>query len=236
MCPVCREAGKTRFSVALSVIATSRLPKPCLKTGNRSQTVVRRACGNSLYTKDPWPFLSTPSHSLTPLPWPQILSLESGLKNKTSWPSPARPSLTKPSTIDTALWDLFEPAMKNRWESEEKNERSRRAGGGKKGSLVKYFRRKITQRGCLIISICLVWFCWGGHVVSVTAPRFIFHIIWSWMESKKKRVGLGWGGGQFGVSLGGLWWGGWTLWAKCSKGLWDPEGFMSLIGSLSSKS
>lgn len=57
----------------------------------------------------PPPALSYHSHG------PQTFSPESRLENKTFWPGPARPGLTTPSTIDTALWDLFERAMKNRW-------------------------------------------------------------------------------------------------------------------------
>lgn len=89
-------------------------------------------------------------------------------------------------------------------DSEERTQKRRRERKRKKGSLVKYLRRKITQGGCLIISICLVWFCWGGHVVSLAAPWFIFHIIWSWMESKKEEGGFQGSVGRVGC-LGSQW-------------------------------
>lgn len=109
-------------------------------------------------------------------PGPQTLSPVSGPENKVARRGPARLGPAQPSTIDPAFGDLFERAMKNRW-TLRKGLRRGGDGGRKKGSLVKYLRRKITQGRCLIISICLVWFCWGGHVVSLAAPWFIFHII-----------------------------------------------------------
>lgn len=119
---------------------------------------------------------------------------------KIKWPDPAQPDSARPNpthhnSLHTLrfVWASNEKQM----DSEERTENRRREGGRKKGSLVKYLQRKITQGRCLIISICLVWFCWGGHVVSLTVPWFIFHIIWSWTESRKKRVALGAVGGCF---------------------------------------
>lgn len=103
-------------------------PEPCLKTGNRSQTAVRGACGNGLYSNDLWSIISIPACSLTPLPWPSN-TLPWAWPQKTTdltRPSPARLGLTQPSTIDCAFWDLFEWAMKNRWTLRK----GRRGGGG----------------------------------------------------------------------------------------------------------
>lgn len=141
-----------------------------------------------------------------------------------AWPNPAQHN--RPCVL-RFVWASNEKQM----DSEERTEKRRREGGRKKGSLVKYLRRKITQGRCLIISICLVWFCWEGHVVSLTALWFIFHIIWSWMESKKKRVGLGLSGR---VVVRWWWGGGLPQGAECGKGLWGPGGLMALTASLSS--
>ncbi|XP_029685910.1 multiple C2 and transmembrane domain-containing protein 1 isoform X3 [Takifugu rubripes] len=96
--PVCGKTGKTRICVALCVIATSCLPQLSLKTGNMSQTAVRGACGNGLFTADLRPFLSTPACSLTPTP----------LVLKTLSPGPefenSRPSLTGPGLAQPAQW------------------------------------------------------------------------------------------------------------------------------------
>lgn len=126
---------------------------------------------------------------------------------KNNRPDPAQPGSAWPNptqhnrlSILRFVWASNEKQM----DSEERAAR-RREGGRKK--LVKYLRRKITQGRCLIISICLVWVCWGGHVVSLTAPWFIFHIIWSWMESKEE-------GGFEGV----------CVWGGCFGSQWEGCG------------
>lgn len=79
-------------------------------------------------------------------------------------PDPAQPGSARPNParhnrlcILRFVWASNEKQM----DSEERTERRRREGGRKKGSLVKYLRRKITQGHCLIITICLVWFLLG---------------------------------------------------------------------------
>lgn len=206
MCAVCGEAGKTRFSVALCVIATSRLPESCLKTGNTSQTAVRGACGNGLYSDDLWLILSTPARSLTPLPWPSN-TLPWVRATKIKRPDRAQPGSARPNPAQhnrPCVLRFVLASNEKQMDSEERTQKRRRERKRKKGSLVKYLRRKITQGGCLIISICLVWFCWGGHVVSLAAPWFIFHIIWSWMESKKEEGGFQGSVGRVGC-LGSQW-------------------------------
>lgn len=75
---------------------------------------------------------------------------------------PAQPGSARPNParhnrlcILRFVWVSNEKQM----DSEEKTRR--REGGGKKGSLITYLRRKITQGRCLIITICLVWFLLG---------------------------------------------------------------------------
>lgn len=159
---------------------------------------------------------------------PQILSPESRLKNKTSWPSPARPGQAQHNRHG-ALRFLFEPAMKNRWESKEKTGRSRR---GEKNDSCKVFSKKNNPERLsnYIYLSCVVLLGRPCGLRDCSMVHFPHYLI---LDGEQKEEG-GFGA-QFGVSLGGLWWGGWTLRAKCGEGLWDPEGFMLLIGSRSSK-
>lgn len=141
----------------------------------------------------PWWPLTYPLH-------PRPLSHTTPLALKHSplslGPKIKQPDPTKPGSAHSSPDEHNRPCvLRFVWASNEKQMDSERRRGRKKGSLVKYLWRKITQGRCLIISICLVWFCWGGHVVSVAAPWFIFHIIWSWMESREKRIGYGAAGG-----------------------------------------
>lgn len=105
-------------------------------------------------------------------------------------PDPAQPGSARVLPRLAQQTPRSEICLSEQWKTDGLRGKQRTEKRKKKSrSLVKYLRRKITQRGCLIISICLVWFCWGGHVVSLTALWFIFHIIWSWTRSIKTRVG-----------------------------------------------
>lgn len=193
LAPYVRSVRGNWENKVLRVIATSCLPELCLKTGNMSHTAVRGACGNGLCATDLWPINSTPARSLTPTPL-VLKHAPLGPSLKIDGPSLTGLSLTQAAELNPAPWDLFGWPMKNRWtlEGPEKKKRKR---GRQSGSLVKYLWRKITQGHCLITSICLAWFCWGGRVVTPAALRFSFPHYVILMYKKRAALDL----------VGGLW-------------------------------
>lgn len=187
ICAQCAEKLGKQASLRLSVLLLPPTSPNCVwrqEIGVRPQSEGHVAM---VYTRVTSDLFSPPPSALSHhSPSSETVSPEPGPENKTrlTRPNPARLGLTQSSRMDTLrfIWLNNEKQMDTEHGTKKKGE--------KKGYLVKYLWKKKNQGHCLIISICLMWFCWGGHVVSTT-PRFIFHMIWSWVQSKRRWVDFG---------------------------------------------
>lgn len=94
--------------------------------------------------------------------------------------------------------------MENRWTLQRTEKRGAGGGGGgrkkakeeKMGHLKTFAKKNNPGTDCLIISICLVRFCWGGLVI-------VFHIISSWTEGRGGEGQKGGAGSQLQGGVGG---------------------------------